>query len=182
MAMRNSKSGYGWMAIFLHWLAAAAVVGLFALGFWMVDLSYYDPWYRQAPDIHRSIGLLLFVTIVFRVVWRWINLAPRPPVNHTRWEVLSAHLVHMLLYVLMFVAMASGYLISTADGSAISVFGWFEVPSVTGRMKGLEETAGAVHYWSTWGLVALAGLHGLAALKHHFWDRDQTLLRMLGQP
>ncbi|KXS47445.1 MAG: cytochrome b561, partial [Marinobacter sp. T13-3] len=71
---------------------------------------------------------------------------------------------------------------STADGSAISVFGWFDVPSVTGRMKGLEETAGAVHYWSTWGLVALAGLHGLAALKHHFWDRDQTLLRMLGQP
>ena len=182
MAMRNSKSGYGWMTIVLHWLVAVAVAGLFVLGFWMVELTYYDSWYSRAPDIHRSIGVLLFVTVLFRVVWRWINLSPRAPVNHTRWEVWSARAVHMLLYVLMFVAMASGYLISTADGSAISVFGWFDVPSVTGRMKGLEETAGAVHYWSTWGLVALAGLHGLAALKHHFWDRDQTLLRMLGQP
>jgi cytochrome b561 len=182
MAMRNSKSGYGWMTIVLHWLVAVAVAGLFVLGFWMVELTYYDSWYSRAPDIHRSIGVLLFVTVLFRVVWRWINLSPRAPVNHTRWEVWSARAVHMLLYVLMFVAMASGYLISTADGSAISVFGWFDVPSVTGRMKGLEETAGEVHYWSTWGLVALAGLHGLAALKHHFWDRDQTLLRMLGQP
>ena len=82
--------------------------------------------------------------------------------------------------MLIFVAMASGYLISTADGSSISVFNWFDVPSVTGQIKGMEDTAGLVHYWSTWALVVLAGVHGLAAVKHHLIDRDDTLRRMLG--
>ena len=76
--------------------------------------------------------------------------------------------------------MASGYLITSADGSSIQVFDWFAVPSITGDRKGLEDIAGAVHYWSTWALVLLAGVHGLAALKHHFLDRDDTLRRMLG--
>ena len=88
-------------------------------------------------------------------------------------------MVHWGLLGLLFAAMISGYLISTADGSGIDVFGLFEVPSVTGRQNGLEDSAGLVHYWSTWALVVLAGLHGLAALKHHFIDRDATLKRML---
>jgi len=75
----------------------------------------------------------------------------------------------------------SGYLISTADGSSISVFDWFEVPSVTGQIKGMEDTAGTVHYWSTWAIVGLAAVHAAGALKHHLLDRDRTLRRMLGK-
>ncbi|WP_199458023.1 MULTISPECIES: cytochrome b [unclassified Marinobacter] len=181
MSLKNSEHNYGWLAVVLHWLVAAVVVGLFALGFWMVDLSYYDEWYRKGPDLHRSIGLILFAVVVFRLLWRFINTSPRPLANHQRWEVVSAHVAHSLLYVLMFVAMVSGYLITTADGSSISVFGLFDVPSLTGRVKGMEDTAGAVHYWSTWALVGLAGLHALGALKHHFIDRDETLRRMSGR-
>lgn len=181
MSLKNSEHHYGWLAVVLHWLVAVVVVGLFALGFWMVDLSYYDEWYRKGPDLHRSIGLILFAVVVFRLLWRFINTSPRPLANHQRWEVVSAHVAHSLLYVLMFVAMVSGYLITTADGSSISVFGLFDVPSVTGQVKGMEDTAGAVHYWSTWALVGLAGLHALGALKHHFIDRDETLRRMSGR-
>lgn len=165
----------------MHWLVALTIVGLFALGYWMVDLTYYHDWYRRAPDIHRSIGILLLVVMVLRVIWRAVNVAPAPLPNHSRWEVRGAHLAHLALYLLIFVAMISGYLISTADGSSISVFGWFEVPSVTGQIKGMEDTAGTVHYWSTWALVALAAAHGAAALKHHFLDRDRTLVRMFGK-
>lgn len=179
--LRNTDSRYGVVAIGLHWLVAIAVIGLFALGYWMVDLSYYDDWYRRAPDIHRSVGVLLLLVMVVRLVWRVMNPSPRPLPNHQRWEVLAAHLAHSLLYVLLFVAMISGYLISTADGSSISVFGWFDVPSVTGQVKGMEDIAGAVHYWSTWAIVVLAGVHALGALKHHLIDRDRTLLRMLGK-
>ena len=181
MALRNSRQGYGWLAIVLHWLVAAAVIGLFALGFWMVELSYYDDWYRKAPDIHRSVGLLLFAVVLFRLFWRAVNPSPQPLPDHRRWEVVSAHIAHLLLYGLMLAAMVSGYLISTADGSSISVFGWFEVPSVTGRIKGMEDVAGSIHYWSTWALIVLAGVHALAALKHHVIDRDHTLRRMLGK-
>ncbi|MCG7198996.1 cytochrome b [Marinobacter pelagius] len=181
MQFRNSVDRYGLVSIFIHWLVAIAVIGLFALGFWMVDLSYYDDWYRRGPDIHRSVGLLLFAVMVGRGLWRLVNQAPSSLPNHQLWEVLAARATHGLLYILLFVAMVSGYLISTADGSAISVFGWFEVPSITGQVKGLEDTAGTVHYWSTWSIMVLAGLHALGALKHHFVDRDRTLLRMLGK-
>lgn len=179
MQLNNTSAGYGILAIVVHWVAALAIIGLFALGFWMVELSYYDDWYRQAPDIHRSVGVLLFILTVFRLLWRWVTVLPEPVAGHTRFEVLGARLAHGALYVLMFVAMISGYMITTADGSSVSVFGWFEVPSITGQVKGLEDTAGLVHYWSTWALLALAGVHGLAALKHHWVDRDRTLRRML---
>lgn len=180
MSARNSEVTYGWVAILLHWTVAVAIVGLFVLGFWMVDLSYYDPWYRQGPDIHRSVGIVLFLVMLFRIGWRVVSPAPRPLANHRRWEILAAHAAHLLLYLLIFVAMVSGYLISTADGSSIDVFGVFEVPSVTGQIKGMEDTAGLVHYWSTWALVVLAGIHALGALKHHLIDRDKTLRRMIG--
>ncbi|GGC58215.1 cytochrome b [Marinobacter halophilus] len=181
MKFVNTPSRYGLVSMSLHWLVALAVIGLFGLGWWMVGLTYYDPWYRQGPDIHRSIGILLFITMLIRLAWRLLSPQPKPLPEHRRWEVQTSRMVHWLLYLLLFTAMTSGYLITTADGSSISVFGWFEVPSVTGRIRGMEDTAGAVHYWSTWALVALAGLHALAALKHHVIDRDATLRRMLGR-
>lgn len=181
MSIRNTSTHYGSVSIAIHWLVALAVFGLFGLGYWMVDLTYYHDWYKKAPDIHRSIGMLLLAVMVFRVAWKLANQTPAAPAGHKRWEVISAHAAHSLLYLLIFVAMVSGYLISTADGSAISVFGWFDVPSVTGQVKRMEETAGTVHYWSTWAIVVLAALHAAGALKHHFIDRDNTLRRMLGK-
>ncbi|KAA1176285.1 cytochrome b [Marinobacter salinexigens] len=180
MQLRNTASRYGLVVVVIHWLVALAVIGLFALGYWMVDLTYYSEWYKTGPDIHRSLGILLLAVMVFRVVWRVVNRSPEALAGHQRWEIVGAHLAHLFLYLLLFVAMISGYLISTADGSSISVFGWFEVPSVTGQIKGMEDTAGVVHYWSTWALVVLAGIHAVGALKHHFVDRDETLKRMIG--
>lgn len=181
MQIRNSEERYGLVAVLMHWIVAAVVVGLFALGFWMVELTYYHDWYKRAPDIHRAVGILLFGLVVFRIFWRAASSGPAPLPEHDRWEVLGAHTTHGLLYVLLFVAMFSGYLISTADGSSINVFGWFAVPSLTGQIKGLEDTAGTVHYWSTWAIVVLATLHAAAAIKHHLVDRDRTLKRMFGQ-
>lgn len=179
MKWRNDNQHYGWIAIGLHWLVAVAVFGLFALGLYMVELGYYDPWYRAAPDLHRSAGLTLFAVAVARLLWRTASTSPSPPANHHRWERLGARLAHWSLLAALFTAMISGYLISTADGAGIEVFDLFQVPSLTGRQSGLEDSAGRVHYWSTWALVVLAGLHALAALKHHFIDRDATLKRML---
>ncbi|WP_417566354.1 cytochrome b [Marinobacter sp.] len=181
MQIRNTASSYGLVAIAIHWLVALVVFGLFGLGYWMVDLTYYHDWYNRAPDIHRSVGILLLAVMVFRVIWKSLNVSPASPPEHKRWEVRSAHLGHGLLYVLIFVALVSGYLISTADGSSVSVFGWFEVPSVTGQVKGMEDIAGTVHYWTTWAILGLALVHAAGALKHHFIDRDPTLRRMLGK-
>ena len=179
MQLRNSSRRFGAVHATLHWVVALAVFGLFGLGYYMVDLTYYDELYRLAPHVHRSIGILLFLTLTLRLAWRLADTSPGPLATHSPFEVVSARVAHGLLYLLLFTAMVSGYLISTADGSAVRVFNWFEVPSVTGRIRGMEDVAGDVHYWVTWALVVLASAHGLAAIKHHLVDRDDTLRRML---
>lgn len=180
MELRSPPARYGLVQVVLHWLVAATVIGLFILGDYMVELGYYDPWYRTAPHLHKSIGLLLLVVMLIRLAWRTLSVQPAPLATHQPWEVRLAHAAHGVLYLLVFAVMLSGYLISTADGSTIAVFNWFEVPSLTGQVKQLEDIAGVIHRWCAWSLVGLALLHAVAAIKHHVIDRDETLRRMLG--
>ena len=180
MNFKNSAAGYGLVAILLHWLVALAVIGLFILGLWMVDLTYYDSWYNSAPDIHRSIGILLFLVMLGRLLWRRLNIIPNDEPGIPLWQRRLAHVVHTLLYLLPFAVMLSGYLISTADGRPIEVFGLFSVPALVSGIPNLEDMAGKVHWYLALTLISLAGIHTLAALKHHFIDRDRTLKKILG--
>lgn len=181
MQWRNAPSRYGLFAILMHWLVALAVFGLFALGFWMVGLDYYSSWRQTAPDLHKSVGILLFALMLIRLVWRLISPPPAPLASHGRWTRLASKAGHNFLYLCLFSVMIAGYLISTADGRPISVFGLFHVPAVLSGLPGQEDIAGLVHEYLAWALVIFAGLHGLAALKHHFIDRDATLMRMFGR-
>lgn len=180
MNWRNSPAEYGWIAIVLHWLGALAIIGLFALGLWMTGLPYTHSWYNQAPDIHKSVGVLLIALIAFRLLWRWANPLPAFEPGMPDWERIAARGAHALMYGLIIVVLVSGYLIPTADGSWISVFGWFSTPPVVLGIERQEDLAGWVHYWGAWALIVLAAVHTLAALKHHFIERDRTLKKMLG--
>ena len=73
----------------------------------------------------------------------------------------------------------SGYLISTADGRAIDVFNWFAVPALGELIENQEDIAGDVHFYLAWILIVTASLHAIAALKHHFFNKDDTLKQML---
>lgn len=86
----------------------------------------------------------------------------------------------MLLYLILFAIIISGYLISTADGQPISVFDWFSVPAVFTGEGEQADLAGDVHLYLAWAVVVLSLLHATGALKHHFIDKDITLKRMLG--
>lgn len=180
MNWQTSSEQWGWLTILIHWLTALTVFGLFGLGLWMVELDYYDAWYRKGPALHKGIGILLFVLTLLRLVLRRIEGRPAtlPGLNH-RDQVL-AHLAHGLLYVLLIAVMVFGYLISTADGRAVEVFGLFAVPATIHGIDKQEDIAGFIHLWLAIGLISLVMLHALAAIKHHFFDRDRTLKRMLG--
>jgi len=181
MHLRNSPSRYGAITVLLHWLTALTVYGMFALGLWMVTLSYYDGWYHQAPEIHKSIGVLLMLGLVIRLIWRAISPLPAPLATYSRLTRIGAAAVHLALYLLLFGIIISGYLISTADGRPISVFGLFEVPATLADAGSQADLAGTIHLWLAWSVVVLSVLHGLAAIKHHFIDKDATLTRMLGK-
>jgi len=177
MRLQNSRKGYGLVSIVLHWLSAVAIITLFGLGVWMVDLDYYSNWYHDAPFIHKSVGVLLITAMVLRFIWNFFNTRPEgldiPVLNKV------AHAVHLILYFLIFALGLSGYLISTAESAPISVFGWFDVPALIEPFAEQADRAGLIHEWLAYGLMGLVLLHILAALKHHFINKDATLKRML---
>ncbi len=177
--LKNTLQSYGAIAKIVHWLVAVVVLGLFALGLWMVDLTYYDEWYRLAPHYHKSVGILLAIVMLFRLVWRICNVRPKTPVEHTLFEKKAAHCVHVMLYIIIFLMIVTGYLISTADNRGIEVFNWFEVMSLGSFLDNQEDIAGNIHRWLAYGLIGLVSVHSIAALKHHFIDKDNTLKRML---
>ncbi|WP_210453033.1 cytochrome b [Pantoea ananatis] len=180
MLLRNSPGLYGWLSIFLHWSMALVIYAMFALGLWMVGLSYYDTWYHNAPEIHKSIGVILMLALIIRLIWRVVSPPPKPLSSYSPLVRITAVVAHGLLYGLLIAILFSGYLISTADGKPVSVFGWFSLPAVLTGAGEQADLAGDIHLWLAWCIVILSVLHGLAALKHHFIDRDITLKRMLG--
>ncbi|KAA8706581.1 MULTISPECIES: cytochrome b [Pseudomonas] len=181
MQLRNTSTRYGWVSIVIHWSVALVVFGLFALGLWMVGLDYYSMWRKDAPDLHKSIGITLFAVMLVRIVWRLLSPPPPALASYSRMTRIGAAFGHAFLYLGLFAVMIAGYLISTADGVGIPVFGLFEIPAVVSGLPDQADVAGLVHLYLAWVLVVFAGLHGVAAFKHHFIDRDATLVRMLGR-
>lgn len=177
---RSHRSGeYTLMARVFHWLAAVVVVGLFALGLWMVDLNYYHAWYQTAPAWHMSIGFLLALLVTLRLLYRLCVPYPAPVAGHSLLTKRVSQSAHWILYVLMFAMFISGYLTASAGGEGLPVFQWFVVPSVYTGTEKLEEIAGKVHEIVAFVLIGLASVHALGALKHHFFDKDATLVRMI---
>ena len=180
MLIRDTNAGYGLVTRLMHWVMAIGVVGLFALGLWMVTLSYYSPWYVTAPDIHRGVGMLLLFLLVLRFVWRLAN--PKPDDSElSPLERKASAVVHWGFYPLLLALMLSGYLISTSDGRPIDVFGWFSVPALI-KSPGLETPAGEVHEILSYVTIAVVVLHAAASFKHHFIDRSRILTRMWSGP
>lgn len=177
---KSTAARYGLIARLLHWGMALLLLALFVLGWWATELTYYDPLYRVIPDLHRSLGVLAALLIVLRLLWRWQDRRPEPTASMSFWEHLAARIGHALLYLLMVLLPISGYLMSTADGRAVDVFGLFEIPALLAPSSGREEWAGALHYYLGYGGAWLVLVHVAAALKHQFIDRDDTLRKMIG--
>ncbi|SFR56137.1 cytochrome b [Thiomicrospira sp. ALE5] len=179
MNWANQSHHYGIVQQVLHWTLAIAIIALFALGLWMVNLNYFSPYYRSAPDLHRSIGVLVVTAMMIRLAWKAVNPKVIPLSSHRSWEKWLAGLIHSLFYLLVLALGISGYMITTANGQPLHVFNWFSLPAIDFGIRYQEDIAGDLHEVLAWSLMALAGLHFLGALKHQFIDRDNTLSRML---
>lgn len=180
MHIRDTHTGYGLVTRLFHWLTAVAIVAVFALGYWMVELEYDSPFYNSAPDLHRSLGILLGIALLARFGWRLANVHPDDS-ELSKLERLVAKAAHWGFYALLLAITLSGYFISTSDGRPVDVFGLFSVPSAV-VSKEMTDTAGYIHRILAYITIGLAVLHSAAALKHHFVDRSTILKRMWSGP
>ena len=179
--LRNTNSTFGSVSIAMHWLSAVVIIGQFCFGLYMLSLDYYDPDYKVLPHYHKSIGILFGILLVFRLIWKKFNPHPQHVEGITPLETRLADWTQKIMLVLLVLIVILGYLISTAKGDPIHVFNWFEVPATITFIPNQEDITGFLHYWLAIALISCASIHALAALKHHFIDKNATLLRMLGK-
>ncbi len=145
----------------------------------MVDLSYYDRWYNRSLELHKSLRMAALAVAAAKIAWLVYDIKPDYAESIGPWERTAATVVHHLIYLLMLLIPATGYVVSTSAGDGISVFGLFQVPAVSPVREGLRDLAIELHFLLASGIGVLVVVHALAALKHQFIDRDGTLKLML---
>lgn len=176
MRIKNSESRYGVVAITFHWIMALIMIGLLALGIYMSDLPDSDGKF-QLFTIHKSFGLIILSLVFFRLAWRHINLQPGFVASRLEHVLVSA--VKFLLYFSMIAMPLSGWLMSSAGGYEIHFFNWFVVPPLMAPNKALAGAFASFHEWAGYTLIGVIILHMLGAYKHHFYNKDDVLKRMI---
>ncbi|MGH1486122.1 MAG: cytochrome b [Cellvibrionaceae bacterium] len=177
--LRNTRHYYGLVAKFFHWSSAILIFILFLSGVWMMRLDYEHYWYDYATYYHENIGILFALSIILRLLWRYFTLTPELSVTLSSLEKHLAHLAHGLLYTLCITTIISGYFILAADHRDISLFSWFSMPPLPKFHSLQADLSGKAHKVLAWGLIILAIIHTVAACKHHFIDKDNTLRKIL---
>ena len=178
MPPHNTPDRYGTGARLLHWLTALLLVGSFGIGFYMVGLTL-SPAKLQLISWHKWIGVTVFALAMLRLAWRLYSPAPPLPAGMPRWELLAARASHALLYLLLFAAPLSGWLMSSAKGFQTVWFDVLPIPDLLAKDKELGDLLQTVHLALNFLLIAVLVGHVGAALKHHFLNKDDVLTRML---
>jgi cytochrome b561 len=172
------KNQYTSLAKLFHWLTATAILGLFVLGFTMTDM-YLSPEKLQYYSWHKWTGVSVLWVTVARLTWRFFNPAPDlPELMHPHLKFM-AHLGHFGLYFLCIAVPLSGWLMSSAKGVQTVWFGIWPIPDLLSKDKELGNQLRQLHETLNWVFIAFISIHILAALKHHFINKDLVLLRML---
>ncbi len=168
----------------LHWVVGLTMIGLLALGVYMVELET-----RSLYFWHKSFGFVIFFVIVMRVVWRLKNGWPTPVGEYRHIQHLVAKSVHWALLLGSIFMPISGFLMSSLGGHGVEVFGLEIVtrnpdPENPRKVLPYNEAFGilfhSIHHWLGYFVIATLALHISGALKHHLVDKDSTLKRMLG--
>ena len=178
MPIQTSPARYSAVAQTFHWIIAALIVTQFTLA-WMADDLPLGMHKLALLARHKSFGMTVLMLAVLRLVWRLFNRPPELPAHMTKIEGHLARGTHVLLYALIFVMPLTGWLMSSAKNYSVSWFGRFTWPNLIAPNEGAFDALKTTHQLLSWLLFAVAMLHILAALKHHFWNKDDVLKRML---
>jgi len=177
MPLRNTADTYGSLAKFLHW----SIVLLILPQYFLAEAAHELPDGLEKLQIytwHKSIGMLVLLLVLVRIGWKVMNRGTPRPLG-APWQRKAAAAGHGLLYLLILAQPISGWLMSSAANYPVTLFDWFQFPALIGENHDLHETLEDVHEVLFFTLLAVAVVHVVAALYHHFMLKDSVLRRML---
>lgn len=177
MLIKNTQEHYGIIAQGLHWLMFILIATMLTIGFIMEDFEGMTK--LKMIGFHKATGICVLFLAVLRLSWRLINTTPGLPASMPAYQKFGAHAVHWFLYGLMIFLPVTGWMMSSAAGFPVSVYGLFTMPMVIESSKEIRMLMHDLHEIGVNVFLAVGALHILAALAHHFYFKDNTLIRML---
>ena len=182
----RSSARYTSVAIFLHWIIAAGILALLVLGLTMTHVTLPLMRKFQLYQLHKSIGITILLAAFVRLAWRITHRPPPMPTHMTATERSAAEGGHLVLYILLFGLPLTGWALVSASVLNVPtlLYGhihWPHLPFLSSlpHKAPVEAVLKQAHRYAAWFLMAIVLGHVLAALRHHFLQRDEVLRRML---
>ncbi|WP_407330348.1 cytochrome b [Enterovibrio sp. 27052020O] len=175
----SNTSSLSKTTIALHWAVAVVIIGMLAVGSYMVDLPK-GPDKGELIGIHKSIGFIVLILASLRVLWRLKEGQITPIPGSPNWQEKAAKGAHHLLLLATILMPVSGIMMSVGGGRGLDVFG---VSLIAGgeKTEWMQAVGHETHEILAFILIAVIVLHVAGAVKHHLVDKDMTLKRMLGK-
>ncbi|MEX3844808.1 MULTISPECIES: cytochrome b [unclassified Paraburkholderia] len=174
LAAGIERGRYDGIARFFHWTFAVWIIYASVAGYSLTRVAN-GPVHDFLSRLNMSIATVLIVLFPLRVGWKLVRIAPPALPDVSVEQQLLARVVHLLIYVMIFAVLASGFLMVP---NGYPFFGLVEIH--TPFQKGpLTDELFAVHRASCALLVGLVMLHVVAVIKHQLISRNDVLRRML---
>jgi cytochrome b561 len=163
----------------LHWLVAICVLTTLPVALTMTRIAD-GPLKDNLFVLHKSLGILILLLMLLRVINRFVAGAPAPEPDIAEWQKTVSSVVHSLLYILLLAMPIVAWIGMSYVGMTTPFFGLFELPPLPfTKNEHLSEQIFAVHRWVGYLLALIAALHIAAALHHLLILKDYVAQRML---
>jgi len=174
MSIKSTSDRYGTVAITLHWLSAALIIGLMGAGFLAANTVESEAK-TAILRIHVPVGIaVLLLTIARLCWWRFADRKPDEAAGMPRLQSVVAKAVHVLLYAAIIGLGGSGIAMMVLSGAGEIVFG-----NAPGPLPNFWDFAPRYgHAVFARLMLALFVAHAGAALYHQFIRKDRLLARM----
>lgn len=181
---RSDTRSWSALSKTFHWVMALSILGTTALMFYMINigdltLEPYRAEYSRLLKTHKSLGLLVLFLVAARFVWNRWQTRPPLPAGLTHAQLVASKASHHSLYLLMLIVPMLGWMASMTYGGRTFFFGLFEMPVWLSKNIDWANILQPAHIWLAYGMLAIVGIHALAALWHHFVKKDATLVQMM---
>jgi cytochrome b561 len=177
--LRNTAERWGSVQIALHWIIAGLILLVQLPAAWTMVSVGPGALQNFCYNVHKNVGLIVFLLAILRLAWRWTHPVPVLPSDLPGWQAAAARTTHALLYALLFAMPISGFLYTALGGFPVPFLMVWDLAKLVTVDKPAAETWKAVHLTLQWLLYLTVALHVAGALQHHLVRKDWVLRRML---
>jgi len=178
MRSKMDPAGFGSVVIFFHWMMLLLIVAVYAC----IELRTLYPRGSEIREAlktwHFMLGMAVFALIWLRLAARLLTTVPPITPKPALWQRRVAQVSELAMYAFMVAMPLLGWLILSGEGKPVPFFG-LQLPALIGENEALAKQLEEVHELVGDAGYFLIGIHALAALAHHYIQRDNTLTRML---